>query len=129
MRAPSLNGGQDDFLTEEEARKIEELLIWEAERRRLREEILPQLASLARIPESQRNAFYNALGGGHARAWAEDQRLRAGTEFSRDGALVKAAQAMRAASKALGDLDQKEQKRLELALRVLDLDDDFLLGD
>jgi len=123
----------DDFPVSEEERRAADKVIEEYEQereRRLRvlEEILPQIATIARIPESQRMAFYRALPGRHGYAWAQDQRLRAGAEFPRDGALVRACRAMRAASKALGELNEKEQKRLKLALSVLNLDDAFL-GD
>jgi hypothetical protein len=111
-------------------KQVREYFAEQEKRRETLYRILPQLAALARIPEARRLDFYKALPGGHGSRWTQDQRHKAGAALPRNGALAKAARAMRAASEALGDFNEKERKRLELALRALNLNDDFfLLGD
>jgi hypothetical protein len=94
-----------------------------------REETLRRLAIIARVPEQRRSDFYKLVLGRHVYRWEMDQKRRAGSAFSRKGALAKAARGMRMARDALFQLSDSERKRLDLALHALGLDKEFLIGE
>jgi hypothetical protein len=79
------------------------------------EETLWRLAIIARVHEQRRSDFYKLVLRRHAYRWAMEQKRRAGSAFSRKGALAKAARGMRMARDALFQLSDSERERLDLA--------------
>ncbi len=82
-----------------------------------REEILPKIAELAHIPETNRSAFCSHMHSTIWGAWKLHEQRQEGKEIPSKEASKRAAQAMRAVVDALDDLDAEERARITQAFK------------
>jgi hypothetical protein len=72
------------------------------------DEVLLQLASLARVPADEREGFYDSVRDGVQTAWELDELANSGHAWKKSGTLVRAAKAALNLYEELANLKQKE---------------------
>jgi hypothetical protein len=87
------------------------------------DEVLLQLAELARVPAEEREEFYNFVREGVQTAWELDELANSGRAWNKSGALVRAAKAALNLYEELANLKQKERDWVQ---KILDQGQGFL---
>jgi hypothetical protein len=82
-----------------------------------REEILPKIAELAQISETNRPAFYLRMYATIWGAWKLHEQRQKGKEIPSKEALIRVAETMRAVIDALDDLDGGERAQITQILK------------